>query len=363
MSQRIIRRHIGQLIMAGFDGTTVPRALKAMAAEFDLGGVILFARNVESPEQVTELAVEAWDLHQDLPLWISLDQEGGRVARLRDGFTRWPPMITLGRSGDEDLARRFARALAAELAAVGITLDYAPVLDILTNPDNPAIGDRALAGEAEMVARMGAAIIETLHTSGIAACGKHFPGHGDTSVDSHHELPVVEHDLRRLRALELVPFTRAIAAGVAAIMTAHVLVPAIDERSPATMSRAIVHDLLRQELGFDGVILTDDLDMGALASRYEIAEIAVGAIAAGCDGLLLCGPDHDRQHRALEALIRATERGALSLASVERSMTRHRRMKERFLSVDSRARARADLSSVLASDPHRAVAEEMARFL
>lgn len=350
--------------MAGFDGTSVPRELKALALEFDLGGVILFARNVECAEQVAELAREAGEsLRQDLPLWISLDQEGGRVARLRDGFTRWPPMITLGRSGDDELARRFAEALAAELAAVGITLDYAPVLDILTNPDNPAIGDRALADEAQAVARLGAVIISALQANGVASCGKHFPGHGDTSVDSHKTLPVIEHDRQRLHAVELVPFKRAIDTGVAAIMTGHVLVPALDERAPATLSRAVVQDVLRGELGFDGVVLTDDLDMGALANWYDIAEIAVGSIGAGCDGLLLCGPDPEKQHRALEALIHAVEDGSLAIDGVERSMARHRRMKERFLGAHASTRPWAERSSVLDSDSHRAVAEEMARFL
>src|SRR5215208_2654564 len=181
MSIRDARRHAGQLAIAGFAGHSIPSDLRALAREFDLGGVILFARNVESPEQVAELARAAQTLAGELPLWVSVDQEGGRVARLRSPFTLWPPMQTLGRSGDEQLAARFARSLAAELRAVGITLDYAPVLDILTNPRNPAIGDRALADTPEAVARLGAAIITTLQGGGIAACGKHFPGHGDTA--------------------------------------------------------------------------------------------------------------------------------------------------------------------------------------
>ena len=159
MSLRDIRRHIGQLAIAGFAGHSIPPDLRSLAREFDLGGIILFARNVEAPEQVAELAREAQTLAQELPLWVSVDQEGGRVARLKAPFTVWPPMLTLGRSGDEALAARFARALAAELKAVGISLDYTPVLDIHTNPKNPVIGDRALAERAEDVARLGRAII------------------------------------------------------------------------------------------------------------------------------------------------------------------------------------------------------------
>src|SRR3954465_7485167 len=250
-----LRRQIGRLLIAGFGGQQVPVELASLAREFSLGGVILFARNVAEPEQVAELCYESARLGPDLPPWVSGDQGGGRVARLKAPFTEWPPMATLGRSADAALAERFARALAAELKAVGITLDYAPVLDVLTNAKNPVIGDRALAEKAEDVGRLGAAIIRTLQAGGVAACGKHFPGHGDTSVDSHLELPIVEHPPDRFRRVEFVPFKSAIQADVATIITAHVFVPALDERRPATLSKHVVTDLMRTELGFGGVIL------------------------------------------------------------------------------------------------------------
>src|SRR5207253_10258037 len=177
MSPLALRRQIGQLLIAGFDGHQLPVELKSLAREFGLGGVILFARNVAEPEQVAEVCYEAARLVPELPLWVSVDQEGGRVARLKAPFTEWPPMATLGRSGDERLTERFARALAVELKAVGITLDYAPVLDVLTNAKNPVIGDRALGEKAEEVGRLGAVIIRTLQAEGVAAWGKHFPGH------------------------------------------------------------------------------------------------------------------------------------------------------------------------------------------
>src|SRR6476646_684786 len=193
MSPSALRSQIGQLLIAGFNGHQVPAELRALAREFSLGGVILFARNVDEPEQVAELSFEASRLVPDLPVWVSVDQEGGRVARLKAPFTEWPAMATLGRSGDTVLAEPFARALAAELKAVGVTLDYAPVLDVHTNPKNPVIGDRALAERAQDVARLGVAIIRAMQDEHVAACGKHFPGHGDTSKDSHLELPLVEH--------------------------------------------------------------------------------------------------------------------------------------------------------------------------
>ena len=181
MSPLAVRRQIGQLLIAGFDGTGLPVELRSLAREFGLGGAILFSRNVQEPDQVAELAFHLAALTPDLPAWVSVDQEGGRVARLKAPFTEWPPMATLGRSGEVSLAERFARALGSELRAVGITLDYAPVLDIHTSPRNPVIGDRALAEEARVVAELGAAIVRALQAEGIAACGKHFPGHGDTS--------------------------------------------------------------------------------------------------------------------------------------------------------------------------------------
>ncbi len=364
-----IRRQIGQLLIGCLPGTTIPPEMRSLAREFGLGGLILFARNIEAPEQVAELARDVQALAGELPLWVSVDQEGGRVARLRSPFTEWPPMATLGRSGDVALARRFASALAAELKAVGVTLDYAPVLDIHTNPDNPVIGDRALSEDADMVARLGAAIVAGLQENGVAACGKHFPGHGDTAVDSHHALPVVEHPPDRIRRVECVPFREAIRAGVAFMMTAHVLVPALDEVKPATLSRRIVYDLLRDELDFTGVILSDDLEMKALAASYSVAEAAIGSIQAGCDGVLICralsddrGRDIDVQATALEALVHAVEDESIPYARLEDALARQRRAKERFLAAPV-ASGRVAVRQVIGCDAHRRVAEEMARYL
>jgi beta-N-acetylhexosaminidase len=355
--------------MAGFTGTSLPVEIKSLAREFSLGGIIFFGRNVVEPAQIADVAASARELDTELPVWVAVDQEGGRVARFKRPFTEWPPMSTLGRSGDPSLARRFARALAAELAAVGVTLDFAPVLDILTNPKNPAIGDRALGETAAVVASLGTAIIEELQGAGIAACGKHFPGHGDTSVDSHHELPVVEHPPDRLRAVEFEPFRAAIRAGVASIMTAHVLVPSLDEERPATLSPRIVRPLLRDELGFDGVIFTDDLDMRAVAEKYPAPVAVVDAIAAGCDGVLICNSGIDTQVAALEAIIHAVEDERLPYARVEDALARHRRMKERFLARDAarslNARRSSDrmLRATIGADAHAAIADEMAQYL
>ncbi len=236
------------------------------------------------------------------------------------------------------------------------------MLDIHTNPKNPVIGDRALSDDAAMVARLGAAIIDELQRQGVAACGKHFPGHGDTSVDSHLELPLVEHPPDRIRRVECVPFAAAISAGVAFIMTAHVLVPSLDEERPATLSRRIVQGMLREELGFEGVILSDDLEMKAIAATYSVPDAAVQAIAAGCDGLLICSGSVDAQAQTLEALVHAVEDGRIPFTRIEDALKRLRTAKERLLgeSVTAGPSATA-LRQVLGCDAHRRVAEDMAR--
>ena len=348
-------------------GPTIPAELRSLAKEFDLGGVILFSRNIEVPEQVAELAAESEALGRAMPAWVSVDQEGGRVARLKEPFTKWPPMATLGRAGRESeaLAERFATALAQELLAVGITLDYAPVLDIHTNAKNPVIGDRALAERAEDVARLGRVIIRGMQGAGLAACGKHFPGHGDTSTDSHFELPLVEHELERLRAIEFEPFRAAVAEQVAFIMTAHVLVPSLDEKRPATLSPHVVQRLLREELKFEGVILSDDLEMKAVSAHYAVPDAAVDAIRAGCDAVLVCQGDVDLQARTLEALVKAVESGEIPAKRCDDALVRLRRMKERFLTgerMGPAARIRA-LRGVLGREEHQLVAAQMAAYL
>jgi len=361
------RRDIGQYLIGSMPGTSIPVELRSLAREFDLGGVILFSRNIEAPEQVAELAAESEVLGRTQPAWVSVDQEGGRVARLKEPFTKWPPMATLGRSGKEGeaLAGKFARALASELLAVGITLDYAPVLDIHTNPKNPVIGDRALAERADDVAKLGRVIIRGLQDAGLAACGKHFPGHGDTSTDSHFELPLVEHPPDRLRAIEFEPFRAAVAEQVAFIMTAHVLVPSLDEKRPATLSPDVVQTLLRDELKFEGVILSDDLEMKAVSAQYPVPESAVEAIKAGCDGLLICSGDLDLQARTLEALVRAVESGVIPARRHDDAFARLRRAKQRFLVGDRpgpSARMKT-LKAVLGREEHQIIAAEMAAYL
>jgi beta-N-acetylhexosaminidase len=359
MSLRELRRHIGRLAIVGFTGQSVPPELRQLAAEFDLGGVIYFDRNILEPRQVAELSREVAGLSTDWPLWISVDQEGGRVARLKRPFTEWPPVATLGRSGDEALTARFAAALAAELQAVGINLDYAPILDIHTNPKNVVIGDRALSDRADEVSRLGRVIVRALQSAGVAACGKHFPGHGDTSTDSHHELPLVEHDPRRLAEVEMAPFRAAIEENVATIMTAHVLALTLDEHRPASFSPIVVDQWLKQTLGFQGVVVSDDLGMKAISATWALPEAMVRAVSAGCDVALLCNSGVDEQVDALEAAIHAVESGRLGIKRVDDAMRRQQRIKERFFGGRRPAVPGLD---VIGRSEHQAVAAAMARW-
>lgn len=359
MSLRELRRHAGRFVIAGFSGHTAPDDLRRLVSEFDLAGVIYFGRNFAQPvdpRQAVELSREVSALAADWPFWVSVDQEGGRVARLKDPFTVWPPAATLGRSGDDTLAGRYAAALAAELRAVGINLDWAPVLDVHSNPANPVIGDRALSNDPQVAARLGVAVIRGLQDAGVAACGKHFPGHGDTSVDSHEALPVVEHDRRRLDAIEFVPFRAAIDAGVAAIMTAHVLVPELDDRNVASFSRRVVSDILKGDLHFGGVVVSDDLGMKAVSASTPLPEAAVAAIKAGCDVALLCNSTVGEQWAAIEALVHAVEAGDIPQTRVDDAWRRQRLVKERFFATPWTG---VPLDRVGAGE-HRAVAEEMA---
>jgi beta-N-acetylhexosaminidase len=347
-------RLCGQLLSVGFEGTTMPAELRARIAASAVGGVMLFRPNVASAGQVASLVgALRGAAPEDLPLLVSIDQEGGLVMRLRGIGTDWPAMLAVGAAGDPGRTQQVGRALGEELAALGIGWDFAPVLDVHTNPANPVIGDRAFGTTPEVVAAHALAFWRGLRGAGVVGCGKHFPGHGDTRADSHLELPVVDHDVARLRALELAPFAAAARAGMEAFMTAHVLFPALDADRPATLSPKILTDVLRGELGFRGVIVSDDLGMKAVADRYPIEELAVGCIEAGADHLLV-RESASRQVAAHEALVRAAEARPAFRARVAESAARVGALKA-ACRVGPPAPS-AMLPSLLATAAHRALA-------
>jgi beta-N-acetylhexosaminidase len=324
------REKIGQLFMIGFLGTSVTPDLASFIKMYKPGGVILFSRNLESVEQMVDLTNDLQACSPHSPLVISIDQEGGRVSRLPKGFTIFPPCNLLGRCNSTELAYAAAATIAKELRAVGVNMNMAPVLDVNSNPDNPVIGDRAFGTKPDVVCEMGAATVEGLQDNKVVACGKHFPGHGDTNTDSHKELPVVEASRERLEVVEFPPFRRAVQRGVASMMTAHVLYRALDPELPATLSPAIINDLLRQELRYDGVVLTDDLEMHAIVDHYGVEDAAVRAVLAGCDVLLIC-QDREREIAAFAAIEQAVASGTISMERLDTSAARIGKLKDRFM--------------------------------
>lgn len=320
----------GSVIVGGFDGTEAPRELLARLADGRLAGVTLFRRNIIDPPQVARLVASMIDGTRATgapPPLVSIDQEGGRVARLRAPLIELPPMRRFGAHNDTALTARALALLGAQLAALGCTTNFAPVADVDSNPDNPIIGDRSFSRDPAVCSAHVVAAIEGLRRSGVLACAKHFPGHGDTELDSHLALPVLRHGRARIDAVELAPFRAAIAARVASVMTAHVVFEGVDRALPATLSKRIVTDLLRGELGFQGVCFSDDLHMKAVADRFGVAECAVRAIEAGCDALLLC-TDMDSHELARRALADRARAHPPFAARLSEAASRLRRMRE-----------------------------------
>ena len=276
-----------------------------------------------------DLQAVATSTSSGLPLFVSVDQEGGRIARLKEPFTRFPPPILLDRIRSEDLAREYGRALTAELAAVGINMDYAPVLDVHTNPDNPVIGDRAFSTDPEWAARLAGAFLEGCRASGMIPVGKHFPGHGDTLLDSHLDLPTVGRPREELEKVELAPFRQTIKAGLEAVMTAHVIYPAWDESHPSTFSKIILQDILREQLGFDGLIISDDLEMKAVEKYFPFETVAEQGVAAGLDVFLICH-NRDKVLALHDQLFQGVEAGRIDKDHIAASCQRIVDLKKRI---------------------------------
>lgn len=317
-----LRRLVNGVLLPGFAGTTVPAWLQR-AVEEELAGVVYFARNVHDEEQVAALSAALHGLRDGVV--IAADEEGGNVTRLESAHgSSYPGNAALGRLDSTETTAMVAREIARGARLAGIDLDLAPVVDVNSNPDNPVIGVRSFGSDPDLVARHGAAFVTGLQDGGVAACAKHFPGHGDTVVDSHLDLPVVVTDLATLRSRDLPPFVAAIEAGVRSILTAHVRFSALDDR-PATLSPTIL-GLLRDELAFDGVIVTDALDMHAIARTVGMGPGAVMALAAGADLLCIGNPDEDEAEFELvrSAVTEAVLDGTLPLARLQQARVRVR---------------------------------------
>jgi beta-N-acetylhexosaminidase len=354
-------RLIGQLFMVGFHGTTPSAEIRALIAERHVGGVILFSRNIADTPQLAVLtrALQriARDAGHPAPLLIATDQENGLVRRLGAGSTIFPGNMALGAVDDEATTGQVAAATGAELRALGVNMNLAPDADINNNPANPVIGVRSFGEDPQAVARHVAAAVEGYRAARVIPTLKHFPGHGDTAVDSHLAMPALPYSLDRLERVELVPFARGIAAGADAVMTAHLALPRelTGDALPATLSPWVLRQLLRERLGFQGVTITDCLEMNAISEGVGVPRGAVLALAAGAD-LVLVSHRHDRHHAALDAALAAASAGTLDLSALQQAAARVLDLKRRFLTWDE-ATGEADLHTV-GSAPHQRLSAE-----
>ena len=325
MPTALLRRTVAQLFVAGIPGPELDRATRAFLSEHPPGGVVLFRRNVRSAAQLRRLVADLHDSGPGMSPLVGIDHEGGRVHRLPRPFTHFPAAATVARGGAR-AAEAVGRAMGVELASVGIDVDFAPSLDVCTNPRNRVIGDRAFSSDPAEAARLGIAFARGLQSAGVLACGKHFPGHGASTGDSHFVLPRVARSRRGLAAVDLIPFVRWIRAGFPAVMTSHVVYPAYDARRPATLSPHIARQLLRAGLGFRGVLFSDDLEMQAAAGRHPPGRLAVRALEAGCDMLLVC-QSLDTVRAAMEGVEQAVEAGRLDGRLVVEALARINRLR------------------------------------
>jgi beta-N-acetylhexosaminidase len=325
-----LKNRIAQVVMMGIAGLAPTTEEKELIAR-GVGGIILFERNCPSPAHVAALIEELQEIAvkkgRSMPLVIAIDQEHGPVARIKQGITPFPSAWDIGQTGDPALALRAAQIVGKELALLGITMNLAPVADLFLDPANRVIGKRSFGKNPHKVAAMVAAVVQGLQGEGVAACAKHFPGHGATAIDSHQKLPTIERSRIELEGAELIPFEQAIATDVATIMPGHLLCPALDAEQPATFSPSIIQGMLRQQFGFDGVVISDDLCMGALSAWGDIAKRGIKAFTAGVD-ILLSG--QEKVDGLLSALTTGITSGAIPEQRAKEAITRIIKLKAKY---------------------------------
>lgn len=331
-----IDEKIGQLVMAGVDGYTFNEHSSTLMTNYHVGGFILLGKNVKDTNQTKTLlnALKASNPEKDIPLFLGIDEEGGRVTRMPAEFGKFPSNKIIGQVNNPSFSFDIGGILGQELKAFGLNIDFAPVLDVNSNPKNPVIGDRSFGSNSEVVSKLGIQTMKGIQAQNIIASVKHFPGHGDTSVDSHVGLPVVNNDLQRLKSLELIPFSDAIKNGADMVMVAHILLPKIDPNNPASFSKTIITDILRQSLNFKGVVITDDMTMGAIVKNYNIGQAAVKSLNAGTDIVLVCN-DFEKETEVLKAIKTSFENGTLSQQDIDEKVYRALTLKKKYNLVDS----------------------------
>ena len=320
---------IGQMIITGFNGSEYNDDMDRLINEYKVGGVILFARNIEDSNQMIDLTRALQENNNNLPLFISIDEEGGRVSRLPDDVEKFPSAFTIGLINDQQIAYENGKEIGYTLKRLGINLDYAPVLDIYSNENNTVIGDRAFSTEESIVSTMGIATMEGIEDADIIPVVKHFPGHGDTEVDSHYGLPIVYKTLEELRNFEFIPFVKAIESGCDVIMVSHIILNEVDSINPASLSKIVISDLLRKDMGFDKVVITDDMSMGAITSIMSIEEACIKSIEAGCD-ILLLGNAYEEIEQVINSIKLKLYNGEISEEQINKSVKRILELKKKY---------------------------------
>ncbi|MCV4231949.1 beta-N-acetylhexosaminidase [Virgibacillus sp. LDC1] len=312
LNSMTVKEKIGQLVLVGIEGTALDNTSRRLLEDYHVGGFIFFKDNIESAQQSVKLFNDLKEANaaNPVPLWLSIDEEGGRVTRFPDEYVKLPSSGKVGSKGDLALTKRVGGLIAQKVAGLGLNMVFAPVLDINSNPNNPVIGDRSFGNTAETVSTQGIASMKGIQEHGVVPVVKHFPGHGDTSVDSHLGLPVVNHDLKRLHELELVPFQQAIDEGADVVMVAHLLMKSIDPDTPSSYSKPVINDLLREEMGFKGVVITDDMTMGAISGSTDVGEASVKSVVAGSN-MILIGHEYALEEAVIQALTEAVESGVI----------------------------------------------------
>lgn len=330
ISKMSLEDKIGQMILAGVSGTTMDASAKQLLSQIHVGGIIFYKNNFETPAQAVQFVnqLKAGN-SSSLPLLLGVDQEGGRVTRLPGGLVNFPPNKQIGQVNNPDFSFKVGTLLGQELKEFGLNLDFAPVLDINSNPNNPVIGDRSFGNNAEIVSKLGVQTMKGIQSQNVITTIKHFPGHGDTSVDSHLDLPIVNKSLKELKELELIPFERAINQGGDVVMVAHILLPQLDKTNPGTMSKAVMTDLLRKQLGFTGVIITDDMTMGAITEHFDIGKASVESVKAGSD-IILVGHDYNNVVKIISSLKTAVQNGEISEQRLNESIERIIQLKRNY---------------------------------
>ncbi|WP_339209135.1 beta-N-acetylhexosaminidase [Paenibacillus sp. FSL K6-3182] len=322
---------IGQMVIVGLEGTSMDKQAKELIEKYRVGGFILYKDNMNDAAQILKLLNQLKETNQknQTPLWLSVDQEGGKVNRMPEEYIKLPPPAEVGKAGNTDYTFQIGQALGEEVRSIGFNMDFAPVLDINSNPKNPVIGNRSYGTNAETVITHGLETMKAIQSKQVAAVVKHFPGHGDTSVDSHLDLPVVNKSLAELKAFELLPFVEAIQQDTDAIMIAHLLIPKIDKDYPASLSKKMISKLLREELGYEGVVMTDDMTMGGITEHFDVGKAAVTSILAGSD-IILIGHDYKTQLSVLQSLKKSARDGVISRDMLDKSVYRILRLKEKY---------------------------------